>query len=270
MIESNYPLTFIPMLPRPLPRKGFESICLVATDMDGTLTEAGKFTAELLSALVALQRAKIQVWIVTGRSAGWVSGLAAYLPVAGAIAENGGLIYANGSDQPHLLTPIPDLSRHRLKLAQTFQQLQTQLPDLQTSGDNAFRITDWTFENPGFCPDDLQQMGDFCQAQGWGFTYSAVQCHILPLGQNKAAGLMAVLQQLQFSPQQILTVGDSPNDASLFDPSLFPHTVGVANVRAYLDQLSHAPTYMTESAEGAGFCELANLLIAARSPKVKG
>lgn len=258
------------MLPQPLPRNGFASIRLVATDMDGTLTEAGKFTAELLKALEALQRAEIQVWIVTGRSAGWVSGLAAYLPVAGAIAENGGLTYTGSSGQPHLLAPIPDLSHHRLKLAQTFQQLQTQFPQLQTSDDNPFRITDWTFENPGFCPADLQQMTEICQAQGWGFTYSAVQCHILPLNQNKAAGLSSVLRQLQFTPDQILTVGDSPNDASLFDPSLFPCSAGVANVRAYLDQLRDAPTYITEAAEGAGFCELANLLLATRSPEAQG
>jgi len=257
------------MLPQPLPRNGFEQIHLVATDLDGTLTQAGKFTAELLRALEALQRADIQVWIVTGRSAGWVSGLAAYLPVAGAIAENGGLIYAGGSTQPHLLAPLPDLSHHRLKLAQTFEQLQTHFPQLRTSSDNSFRITDWTFENPGFCPDDLQQMGDFCRAQGWGFTYSAVQGHILPLGQNKAAGLISVLRQLQYGPEEILTVGDSPNDASLFDPTLFPCSVGVANVRAYLKQLSDAPTYITQAAEGAGFCELANVLTAARLPKIQ-
>jgi len=258
------------MLPQPLPRNRFDQIRLVATDMDGTLTQAGKFTAELLNALEALQQAKIQVWIVTGRSAGWVSGLAAYLPVAGAIAENGGLIYTGGSDQPHLLTPMPDLPQHRLKLAQTFQQLQTHFPQLQTSSDNPFRITDWTFENPGFCPSDLQQMRDCCQAQGWEFTYSAVQCHILPLAQNKAAGLMTVLRPLQFSPEQILTVGDSPNDACLFDPILFPCSVGVENVRAYLEQLSDAPTYITQAAEGAGFCELANVLTATRAPQVQG
>lgn len=54
------------------------NIRLVATDMDGTLTQAGKFTPGLLQVLTDLQTANIQVIVVTGRSAGWVSGIAAY------------------------------------------------------------------------------------------------------------------------------------------------------------------------------------------------
>jgi HAD superfamily hydrolase (TIGR01484 family) len=256
------------MLPPPLSQAPLTAclspIRLVATDMDGTLTQAGKFTSELFTALEALQAAGIQVWIITGRSAGWVSGLVSYLPIAGAIAENGGLYYGDGSAQPgRLLSPMSDIPHHRHKLAQTFEQLQAQFPQLQAASDNAFRVTDWTFDNPGFSSQSLRQMGDFCQAQGWGFTYSAVQGHILPLGQSKAAGLLTILRQLQLPPEQVLTVGDSPNDASLFDASLFPISVGVANVRSYLPQLQHPPTYMTQAAEGAGFCELTTTLLAA-------
>ena len=82
-------------------RYRWKSPRLIATDMDGTLAQQGKFTASLLHALEDLSAADIPVLIVTGRSAGWVSGLATYLPVAGAmapatgkqIAENGGLFY---------------------------------------------------------------------------------------------------------------------------------------------------------------------------------
>ena len=47
------------------------NIRLVATDMDGTLTTDGKFTAALLQALEDLTAHGIKVLIVTGRSAGW-------------------------------------------------------------------------------------------------------------------------------------------------------------------------------------------------------
>jgi hypothetical protein len=65
------------------------NIRLVATDMDGTLTRRGKFSAALLQALEDLAANDIKVLIVTGRSTGWVSGLSNLLPVVGAIAENG-------------------------------------------------------------------------------------------------------------------------------------------------------------------------------------
>ncbi|MGV0023461.1 HAD-IIB family hydrolase [Phormidesmis priestleyi] len=234
-----------------------QKIRLIATDVDGTLTTASKFTPELLRSLQSLAT-RFEVLIVTGRSAGWVSGLANYLPVVGAIAENGGLYYSSHVER--LLVPIPDLNQHRQKLAETFRQLQTQFPNLEESSDNRFRLTDWTFDVTGLSLEELGAIATFCQSQGWSFTYSNVQCHIKPLQQNKADGLLTVLKN-RFSPDEILTVGDSPNDESLFDASVFPMSIGVANVLHYADQLTHKPAYITPAPEGEGFCELANALM---------
>jgi hydroxymethylpyrimidine pyrophosphatase-like HAD family hydrolase len=239
------------------------NIRLVATDMDGTLTRQGKFTTPLLQALEDLAAANIKVLIVTGRSAGWVSGLSSLMPVVGAIAENGGLFYLSGSDKPATLTPIPDLTSHRQQLAAAFLQLQTQFPQIQESADNRFRITDWTFDVASLSPSELQTLGHFCQEMSWGFTYSNVQCHIKPQRQDKAVGLLRVLQEhfQPYSPEQIVTVGDSPNDESLFDRRYFPISVGVANVLEYANQLQHQPAYITNAAEVEGFCELTRMIL---------
>ena len=58
-----------------------------------------------------------------------------------------------------------------------------------------------------------------------------------------------------------MTVGDSPNDESLFDPSLFPHSVGVANLKDYWERLSHRPAWVTTAAEVDGFLELVEVLL---------
>ena len=239
------------------------NIRLVATDMDGTLTTEGKFTAALLQALADLTASGIKVLIVTGRSAGWVSGLVSYLPVAGAIAENGSLFYPCGNETPVALTPISDLVLHRQQLAKAFLQLQNQFPHIQESADNRFRITDWTFDVDSVNTDELHSISHLCQQTGWGFTYSNVQCHIKPLGQDKAIGLLQVLRDYfpQYTPGEIVTVGDSPNDESLFDELCFPISVGVANVREYADRLQYQPAYVTTASEGQGFCELAQLIL---------
>lgn len=234
------------------------SVRLIATDMDGTLTQRGKFTPLLLQALEALKAANIPVVIVTGRSAGWVQGVVSYLPVAGAIAENGGLFYP-GDTEPEFLVDLPAISAHRRALASLFHQLQQEFPQIQEAPDNRFRLTDWTFDVRGLSVADLQNLGDRCHAAGWGFTYSTVQCHIKPALQDKASALETVLQR-HFpivSPAQVVTVGDSPNDESLFDKSRFPYSVGVGNVRHYLDGLSHRPQAITNAEEVAGFWELA-------------
>ncbi|MCX7594381.1 MAG: HAD family hydrolase, partial [Fischerella sp.] len=209
----------------------------------------------------------IKVLIVTGRGAGWVSGIVSYLPIVGAIAENGGLFYHYESDKSAALTPITDIVTHRQQLAVAFEQLCLKFPYLQESTDNRFRITDWTFDVGGLSTNEIQTLAKLCQQMGWGFTYSSVQCHIKPLKQDKAAGLLQVLQKYfpQCAPQEIVTVGDSPNDESLFDESCFPVSVGVANVREYAQRLHHQPVYVTAAAQGEGFCELARLLVEASS-----
>lgn len=254
---------------QPLDRHALKPVRLIATDMDGTLTQQGKFTPKFLQALNDLAAANLPVLIVTGRSAGWVQAIEHYLPVVGAIAENGGLFYGaagqrNGKESAgELLVSIADVTEHRQALAEMFAQLQSEFPRICESVDNRFRITDWTFDVEGLSTAELQHMEARCHAAGWGFTFSTVQCHIKKLEQEKAIGLTKVLTRYfpQYSARQIITVGDSPNDESLFDASVFPVSIGVANVRHYLDRLDHKPAFITETAEAEGFCELARCLL---------
>lgn len=254
-------MVFIP-LEQEIASNSFKKLRLIATDMDGTLTRRGKFTSSLLRALEDLSGADIPVLIVTGRSAGWVSGLVSYLPVVGAIAENGGLFYPAESESPVALTSIADIIEHREQLSAVFQHLKSEFPQIQESSDNRFRLTDWTFDNRDLTRSQLEQLDELCSAMGWGFTYSSVQCHIKPVSQDKAIGLLQVLRDYfpQYKTEQVLTVGDSPNDVSLFNPELFPLSVGVANVLDYASELSYQPRYVTRAAEGEGFCELAQYL----------
>ncbi|MCY7366997.1 MAG: Cof-type HAD-IIB family hydrolase [Chamaesiphon sp.] len=246
----------------PLPEK-LTDIQLVATDIDGTLTRTGKFTRELLESINLLNSKGIKLLLVTGRSAGWVSAVNNYLPVVGAIAENGG-IYFNTDGEFDFLTRIDRIEAHREQLANRFWELQECYPQIQESIDNQFRITDWTFDIGGLTDLELQQIASKCEQWDYSFTFSTIQCHIKPQHQDKGVAISQVLKQYfpAIKPTQIITVGDSPNDASMFDRSLFPRSVGVANIQHYTNQLSYQPRYVTKLPEVAGFCELVNLLIA--------
>lgn len=240
----------------------WSNIRLIATDMDGTLTQGEKFDSKLFEILSRLSAAGIDVLITTGRSAGWVQAIATYLPVAGAIAENGGLLFWNHDPQPHLMSEI-NIDQHRQQLSQVFKLLQSKFPQIRESLDNRFRITDWTFDVENLSPIELKKIDDLCQSQGYGFTYSSIQCHIKPSYQDKAFGLNKVIPQYfpNLKPLEILTIGDSPNDESMFNQEEFPLSVGVANVRPYCDRLKYLPAYITNKSEGEGFCELAELVI---------
>ena len=247
----------------------WQNVRLIATDMDGTLTKKGRFTADLLRSLEKIAQAEIEIIIVTGRSAGWVEAIANYLPIYGAIAENGGLFYDSQSLTSRFVTTIDNIHLHRQQLAQTFQLLQTKFPGLKESTDNLFRLTDWTFDVAELTTTELAQINRICQQQGWSFTYSTVQCHIKPLGQDKAIALKSVLNQYfsELSSAQVVTVGDSPNDQSLFDDSKFPLSVGVANILHYQEQLQYQPAYITHKAEIKGFRELVDMILLANQAK---
>jgi HAD superfamily hydrolase (TIGR01484 family) len=240
----------------------WENIRLIATDMDGTLTQGEKFDAKLLQVLTKLVAAGIDVLITTGRSAGWVQAIATYLPVVGAIAENGGLVYWNHNPQPYLISEV-DIIQHRQQLQRVFQLLQGKFPQISESVDNPFRMTDWTFDVAKLSPMELEQIDLVCQSEGYGFTYSTIQCHIKPIYQDKAYGLNTIISQHfpHLKPSEIVTIGDSPNDESMFNQVEFPLSVGVANVLKYRDRLKYLPAYVTNKSEGEGFCELAALIM---------
>jgi HAD superfamily hydrolase (TIGR01484 family) len=244
----------------PLPGQ-LAGIALIATDVDGTLTSDGKFTSTLLQSIERLNHQGIKIILVTGRSAGWVSAISNYLPVAGAIAENGGLYFhANGGFD--FITRIESIEDHRAQLANRFWELQARYPQLEESIDNQFRITDWTFDVAGISQLELTEIATQCQQWGYSFTFSTIQCHIKPPHQDKGVAIIHALKEYfpGISTTQIVTIGDSPNDATMFDRALFPHSVGVANIQHYSKQLAHQPQYITKSPEVAGFCELVNLI----------
>ena len=64
---------------------------------------------------------------------------------------------------------------------------------------------------------------------------------------------------LEANKNEFVFVGDSPNDAPMFE--YFPHSVGVANVRKFLDLPPARPVYVTPSRCGMGFSEVVDVLI---------
>ncbi|WP_009544867.1 HAD family hydrolase [Crocosphaera subtropica] len=243
--------------------KHLKNIKIIATDIDGTLTKKGEFSSQLLSTLEQLQKHHIKVILITGRSAGWCQGIVNYLPVWGIISENGGVYCLKDNQKIIPLTAIDDVVKHRQSLQHNFEYLKSQFPQLITSSDNQFRITDWTFDCHELTQEELLNIKDICDQNNWGFTYSHIQGHLKPLEQNKAKALMSLKEAYfkHLSCQEIMTVGDSPNDESLFNLDIFPISVGVNNILKYTEKLQYHPVYLTNLSEIDGFCELVKFLI---------
>jgi hypothetical protein len=67
-------------------------------------------------------------------------------------------------------------------------------------------------------------------------------------------------RELDAELERWVYVGDSTNDVLMFEH--FPHSVGVANIRRFEDELAFKPAYVTQGERGAGFAEVVQVLLA--------
>ena len=206
--------------------------------------------------------------LVTGRSAGWGQALADYLPVIGVVAENGGVLVGEGDLDPTCsVLPSVDIGKHRESLEECYAELKENYPFLKTTADNAFRLTDWTFELGILTEAELVDIEDICNSRGFAFTYSSIHCHIMSASQDKAKGIIAATKRLpipETTLDTIITIGDSPNDSDMFNPATFKYSAGVKEIEKYLHCMKYKPRFLSHYNESEGFLSLANCLINSR------
>ena len=82
------------------------------------------------------------------------------------------------------------------------------------------------------------------------------------LRQTKAIFTLSASDSSSICIKRNFFVEDSPNAQPMF--GYFPLSVGVANVKNFLDLISTRPAYATNASSGAGVAELANALLLSR------
>jgi hypothetical protein len=236
-----------------------ETINVVAADIDGTITEHGHITDRTLTALEKLNAAGIRTLLITGRSAGFGLGLMTYLPgLDGLIAENGGVVIADEK----IVWSRPRSAR----LSRVFDLVRERFPHLDEGNDNFARLSDFTIDMRSVGNGDLERVRQLLSEHQVKSTYSTIHLHIFDADDSKGRALRKWLNDRGLAEQEVLTIGDSINDESLFESPHFLHSCWVG-ARECLQELENQPAYLTHDAEGAGFQEIANALLSARGRK---
>jgi len=250
------------------PVRKFAAVRVVAADVDGTVTIDGRIAPSTLTMFEQLRDGGRDVVLVTGRSAGWGAALARYLPgVAGVLAENGAVLIlaAEGETQPILLDEsLTDGSGPSIaSVEECFAAVLAVYPNARPGTDNYCRISDRTIEvSDDIDPNTVREIAD---RHGLHHTFSTVHHHLSRSSLTKKTGLLLALSK-HIRPEidlatQVITIGDSVNDAPLFEPDTFAGTFGVRGVLRALDELGgHVPTYVALADGGAGFNEIGKLL----------
>lgn len=240
------------------------SIQAVFTDLDDTLTESGKISAATFSALERLQARGLKIVIVSGRPAGWADTLTRLWPIDAMIFENGaGFIHKQG-DKLSTYDLAENATQSRARLESLFATLKTKIPAIRLAEDQPYRRFDMAIdiceELPHLPQAQVAQAVSFLQQQpGITAKLSSIHINFWVGSYTKVSASEKVLARLGVCESAAVFVGDSPNDEPLF--AAFTHSVGVQNVEAFRKQMQTPPRYVTKSPNGAGFRELATLLL---------
>jgi len=258
---------------RPLREADLSRVQAVFTDVDGTLTTAGRLRASTLGALESLSRAGVEVVLVTGRPAGFAEAWARTLPVAGVIAENGGLsvrLDGRGALRKDYARPPAARQRERQRLERVVRSALRTVPGARLSTDSLYAEVDLAIdvnEEVRLGPAASGRLEAFLAARGVNAVRSSVHVNAWIGPFDKASMVRRFIrkvwkERLRPDDGRYVYLGDSLNDAPLF--AAFSLSVGVANVRAVLDLLEDRPRFLTRAPEGAGFEELARAVLRAR------
>lgn len=239
-------------------------------DLDDTVLDHGRLTAAAYRALCALAETDLRLVAVTGRPASWGELVAGMWPIAGAVSENGHLAHARIDGRVVRLDGIEPKVREarQAKLLELSQLLLAEFPALKPADDVHGRVSDYTFdvgEHQTVAREVVSQARFLAESHGARTTLSSVHLHISFDTDDKASGSVTFLRK-RFGVDSTKAlnsyayVGDSENDAPCF--AAFRSSVGVANLSG---AATIGPRYVCAGARGAGFAELAELLIRARA-----
>ena len=250
----------------------------VLCDIDDTLTTDGRLPAIAYAALEALADAGLAVVPVTGRPAGWCDMIARFWPVAGIIGENGAFWFRYDRQQRkmsrHFLADKASRELGQQRLAVLARNILAEVPGAQIAADQTYRETDLAIDFaedvPLLPPDKVARIVELFVAAGATAKVSSIHVNGWFGQHDKLIATQDFISRIfgldtMCMRERFVFCGDSPNDAPMF--AYFPYACGVANVRRFVGQIETLPAYVTHDEGGAGFAELAAIILNTREPR---
>ena len=252
----------------------------VFTDIDDTITTDGRLHADAYAAIENLSNAGFAVVPITGRPAGWCDMVARFWPVAGVIGENGAFYFRYHAETNTMvrrfMQSVDERTEGRRKLEKVRQRVLAEVPGAAVSADQVYRESDLAID---FCEDVPPLTAEAVDRIAAIFSEEGAVAKISSIHVNGWYGSYDKLSMTRLFAAEVLDAdletnkshyvycGDSPNDAPMF--GFFPNACGVANVNDFIGRIEALPAYVAEGRGGAGFVEIANALLTARSAQIR-
>jgi len=242
----------------------------VFADIDETISTRGKITAEAFQAIWRLGEAGVRVVPVTGRAAGWCDHIARFWPVHAVVGENGGFYFHYDGEKlrRRFLYDAAQRADFRKRLERVREVILERVPGCAVSSDQRYRDCDLAID---FCEDvaplereKVLEIKSIFQRHGAHAKISSVHVNgwfgdfdKLSTARLCARELFGV--DLERDREAFAFCGDSPNDEPMF--GFFTLSFAVANIEPFLDIIEKKPAFVTSRQSGAGFVEVADLIL---------
>ena len=192
----------------------------IAVDIDGTITDSNKkIHLEAIEWLRKLESVGIPILLSTGNVRSITYGLWRFIGATGPmVCENGGVVWHPGWGEVILRA-----DGKRAYEAAKFVGEKLGL-DHQGITTNSWRESEWCL----FPNEDLEAITNLIENSEYsdlavlrtGFAIHLMEPHL-----SKGSGLEIALERIGIAPEDVLAVGDAPNDISMFE--LVGHSIAV-------------------------------------------
>ena len=223
----------------------------IAVDIDGTITDYNKkLHLEAIQSLRRLEDAGIPIILATGNVRAITYGLWRFIGASGPmVCENGGVVW-----HPDWNGPIvrADGERARECATKMAQDIEIDPKGITT---NAWRESEWCL----FADEDLDAVNNWVSNSVYsdlsvvrtGFAIHLMEPHL-----SKGEGLKVALEKMGLSPEDVLAVGDAPNDIPMFQ--LVGHSVAVGGC---FDSLAAVAKVISPHPHGDTFTPLVDAIL---------
>ena len=258
-----------------LPEEFCRRLSCVFVDLDDTLTTGGLLPPHTYASLWKLYDQGIDFVGVTGRPAGWCDHIARMWPAAGVVGENGAFYFSYDRKSKKMKRRYslsePEREKGRRKLERVRERVLREVPGCGVAADQPYRIADLAVD---FCEDvpplGRDQVKKICAVaadEGAQYRVSSIHVNCWYGDFNKLSCVKAFIKEelgreFEAMQEEILFIGDSPNDEPMFEE--FVYSAGVANLKAFLEDMTHLPRYLTKQDSSKGFQETVHVILRKR------
>lgn len=234
---------------------------IVFSDFDGTLTYNEGLGPIFFDILSLLQKKKLPLVIVTGRSLSWGHFFLTHFPyLTDVIVEGGGAIVSREGKfiTEELLVSNEEVDR----LAEVAKKIKEKFPGVPLSVDSFGRKTDRAFELHDLLKSQdgllFSHIEEFLKAENVNFSTSNVHLNFWCGELSKFKAVSHFLKKKNLKESDGVFFGDSLNDESMFKS--FRDSVGVANISKVIDRLKYKPSVVLQGEDNVGPWGVLNFL----------